>query len=503
MTKTPLILTLDQGTTSSRALVFNPDGKIVAAAQSEFPQHFPQSGWVEHDPEDIWQSTLATAREALTVAEQDGEGEVVGIGIANQRETTLVWNRETGDAVARAIVWQDRRTASICDKLKAGGLETEIRQRTGLTIDPYFSGTKLRWILDNNADAARLAQDKKLAFGTVDSFLIYRLTAGGRHVTDETNASRTMLYNIHKCAWDEFLLSALGIPGELLPEVLPSSAEFGMTDASVFGRQIPIRGVAGDQQAAAFGQACWSRGMAKSTYGTGCFLLAHTGSEPILSGNRLLSTTACRTGASPEYAMEGSIFIAGAISQWLRDELGIVHTSAETETLAAAATGNQGVYIVPAFTGLGAPHWNAEARGAIFGLTRATDRTVLVRAALESVAYQTFDLIEALTADGLQTSRIRVDGGMVANNWFLQFLADILDTPIDRPAVIESTARGAAFLAGLQCGVYSSLDAIESLWDVDRSFDPQMPAATSNTLITGWRKAVQTTLFHADLNAKS
>ncbi len=500
MNRTPLILTLDQGTTSSRALVFDNTGDILTTSQLEFPQHFPKSGWVEHDPVDIWNTTLETARDAISKGEKDGLGNVVCIGIANQRETTIVWDKETGETVGRGIVWQDRRTASICARLFEDGWERPVRDKTGLTIDPYFSGTKLRWILDNDPVAAKLVSTGRLAFGTVDSFLIYRLTSGQRHVTDETNASRTLLYNIHEGRWDEDLLGALGISRNMLPEVLPSAAEFGRTDPKWFGREIPILGVAGDQQAAAFGQACWHKGMAKSTYGTGCFLLAHTGDEALKSDNRLLTTVACRTGQLPEYAMEGSIFIAGAITQWLRDELGLIETASDTEKLAAEMEDNQGVYVVPAFTGLGAPHWNSDARGAIYGLTRATNRSILVRAALESVAYQTLDLINALHADGFETARIRVDGGMVANSWFLQFLADILGTDIDRPTIIESTARGAAFLAGLQSGVYSNLDALEKLWKVDRSFAPQMPKSDKRKLISGWDKAVQTTLFRASLD---
>lgn len=497
MAKRALILTLDQGTTSSRALVFDTAGHIVASAQEEFQQHFPKPGWVEHDAEDIWQTTLRTARTAMEKAEAGGDAEIVSIGIANQRETTLVWDRQSGAPVGRAIVWQDRRTASLCERLKAAGEEAEINTRTGLTIDPYFSGTKLRWILEERPEAARLAEQEQLAFGTVDSFLIYRLTGGNRHVTDETNASRTLLYNIHEGGWDAYLLDLFSVPPSILPEVQPSAAEFGTSEAELFGRPLPIRGVAGDQQAAAFGQACWRKGMVKSTYGTGCFILAHTGTDCLQSKNRLLSTIACRSGHEREYALEGSIFVAGAISQWLRDGLGIIRTAAETETLAASVEDTEGVYIVPAFTGLGAPHWNADARGVIVGLSRSSDQAVLARAALESVAYQTLDLIEAFSADGVQPARIRVDGGMVANDWFLQFLADILEIDIDRPDIIESTARGAAFLAGLQSGVFRSTDEIETLWQAEQAFLPKMPNDTRRQLVKGWKRAVRTALFHA------
>ncbi|MGB3627443.1 MAG: glycerol kinase GlpK [Henriciella sp.] len=500
MTSKPLILTLDQGTTSSRALVFDASGEICALSQQEFPQHFPKSGWVEHDPADIWASTLATAREALAEAEARTEGQATSIGITNQRETTLVWDTHTGETVGNAIVWQDRRTADICDELRARGLEEEINRRTGLTLDPYFSGTKLIWLLKNSEVARNLASKGRLAFGTVDSFLVYRLTGGRLHVTDETNASRTLLFNIVDGAWDKEILEWFGLQDIQLPEVRPSSAAFGETDPAIFGRSLPIMGIAGDQQAAAFGQACWHPGMVKSTYGTGCFLIANTGGELLRSRSRLLSTIACRTGGETQYALEGSIFIAGAVSQWLRDQLGIVGSASETEMLASSTASNEGVYMVPAFTGLGAPHWDAEARGAIYGLTRSTDKAILTRAALESVAYQTLDLTDALRSDGLDAQRIRVDGGMVANGWFVQFLADILDITIDRPKIIESTARGAAFLAGLQAGVFSSLDQLESLWEAERRFEPAMEGTERNGLIAGWQKAVKTTLFLASLD---
>ena len=496
----PLILTLDQGTTSSRAMVFDASGAVVATSQQEFRQHFPHSGWVEHDPADIWQTTLTTAREAMEAGETKTGGRVVSIGIANQRETVLVWNRRTGEAIGRAIVWQDRRTAAMCDQLRAKGHEALVNARSGLTIDPYFSGTKLRWILDNNREAAELAAAGELAFGTVDSFLMYRLSTGRAHVTDETNASRTMLYNIQTRDWDEDLLALLDIPRSVLPEVKPSASAFCEADAEWFGRPLPVTGVAGDQQAAAFGQACFHPGMVKSTYGTGCFLLANTGEECLLSKNRLLSTVACRTGSAPQFAVEGSIFIAGAVSQWLRDSLQIIESAGETEALARSAGGNDGVYFVPAFTGLGAPHWDAEARGSMFGLTRGTDRADIARAALESVAYQTLDLLDALNADGFDTGRIRVDGGMVANSWFLQFMADVTATTIDRPDMIESTARGAAFLSGLQSGVYENIETLERLWQSETVFTPDMVESEREQLVSGWQKAVKATLYRAQLD---
>lgn len=500
MTETPLILTLDQGTTSSRAMIFDAEGRTVASSQQEFTQHFPKPGWVEHDPEDIWTTTLETARNAVKEAEGSGTGRVVSVGIANQRETTLVWDRKTGKAFGRAIVWQDRRTAPLCETLKAAGHEAMVNRKAGLTIDPYFSGTKLRWILDNNEDAARAAAEGNLAFGTVDSFLIYRLSGGRAHVTDETNASRTLLYNIVDGCWDDNLLSMLSIPRSVLPEVKPSASSFAETLPDWFGRALPVNGVAGDQQAAAFGQACFHPGMIKSTYGTGCFLLANTGPECLQSQNRLLSTIACRTGAEREYALEGSIFVAGAVSQWLRDSLQIISDARETEALAKSAASNEGVYFVPAFTGLGAPHWDAEARGTILGLTRGTGRELIARAALESVAYQTLDLLEALKADGFDATRMRVDGGMVANSWFLQFLSDVTDVAIDRPDMIESTARGAAYLAGLQAGVFSNINTLENLWQSERAFEPAIKPAERKDLVSGWQKAVKTTLYRASLD---
>ena len=499
MASTPLILSIDQGTTSSRALVFNPEGEIVSLAQCEFRQYFPKPGWVEHAPEDIWRTTLQTAQDAITAAEQRSGGKVECIGITNQRETTIAWDKRTGNALGNAIVWQDRRTADYCEALRSSGKVDEIVHRTGLTIDPYFSATKLRWILENVEGASELAAQGLLAFGTVDAFLIFRLTGGRHHLTDETNASRTLLYNINNGEWDGWLLDLFGIPASALPEIRQSRASFGESDPEVFGRSIPILGVAGDQQAAAFGQACWHPGMIKSTYGTGCFLLASSGNEIVRSQSGLLSTVACRTGNERQFAVEGSIFIAGAISQWLRDELRIIENAAETETLAASVPDNEGVYIVPAFTGLGAPHWDSAARGAIFGLTRNTGRAVLTRAAIESVAYQTHDLVASLISDGLSVEAIRVDGGMVTNSWFLQFLSNILDVRIDRPKITESTARGAAFLAGLGAGIFPSIGQLEDLWAHERHFLPEMPATKRADLLAGWQAAVKATLYHASL----
>lgn len=500
MPSTPLILSIDQGTTSSRSLVFDANGRIVSSAQCEYKQHFPKPGWVEHNPDDIWRTTVQTADEAMTVAEQQTGGKIECIGITNQRETTVVWDKRTGQALGNAIVWQDRRTSGHCEELRLSGKLDEIVRRTGLTIDPYFSATKLRWILENVDGAIDLAEQGKLAFGTIDAFLIYRLTGGKHHLTDETNASRTLLYNINEGDWDDWLLNLFEIPRSVLPDIRPSSSSFGESDPQIFGRSIPILGVAGDQQAAAFGQACWHPGMIKSTYGTGCFMLASSGNKIVRSQSGLLSTVACRTGAERQFAVEGSIFIAGAVSQWLRDELHIIEDAAETESLAASVSSNEGVYVVPAFTGLGAPHWDSTARGAIFGLTRNTGRAVLTRAAIEAVAYQTNDLVASLISDGLSVDAIRVDGGMVANSWFLQFLSDILEVRIDRPVIIESTARGAAFLAGLKAGIFSNTEQLEELWAHDRQFTPSMLASERQALVSGWQAAVKATLFHASLN---
>lgn len=488
------ILAIDQGTTSSRAMVFDQNGRSVAIAQQEFRQIYPQDGWVEHDPEEIWQSVLAVSRKALQQAEEKGI-HVEGIGITNQRETTLVWDRRTGKPVYNAIVWQDRRTAAYCGELKASGNEDLVAEKTGLLLDPYFSATKLRWILEH-VDGARVrAEQGELVFGTVDSFLLWRLTGGRVHATDATNASRTMLFNIHAQEWDEPLLELLEIPRSLLPEVKDCIADFGATEGELFGRPIPIGGIAGDQQAAAIGQACLEPGMIKSTYGTGCFVLMNTGDKVFRSKNGLLTTVAYRVDGQTRYAVEGSIFVAGAAIQWLRDGLKLIESAALVEGLAKGLDSNRGVYMVPAFTGLGAPHWDPHARGAIFGLTRDTGVAEIVRATLESVGYQTHDLMEAMKRDsGTGSKALRVDGGMVANDWFLQFLADLLNVPVERPQVTETTALGAAYLAGVQFGLFESLADIANHWQRDALFTPTLSSAERATLLRGWQKAVSRVL---------
>ncbi len=491
--ETPFILAIDQGTTSSRAIVFDRAGRIVSSAQSEFPQHYPNDGWVEHDPEDIWATTLKTAQDAFAAAEKSG-GEIVAIGLTNQRETTLIWDRNTGAPIYNAIVWQDRRTADICAKLRDERAETHVAARTGLVLDPYFSATKAAWILDNVEGARARAENGELAFGTVDSFLIWRLTGGKHHVTDATNASRTSLYNIHDNRWDDALLEKFGVPRETLPEVRDSADDFGMTDPELFGRAIPICGVAGDQQAAAFGQACFAPGDIKSTYGTGCFVVINTGDKPLTSHNKLLSTIAWRLDGKTTYALEGSIFIAGAAIQWLRDELQIIKSAKETAELAESIETNNGVFLVPAFTGLGAPHWAPNARGLIAGLTRGAGRAELARAALESVVYQTADLMTAITRDGASTNTLRVDGGMVANDWLMQFLADILGLPVERPKVLETTALGAAYLAGLKAGVYQDTEEIAERWRLDARFQPAMAPEARSRNLAGWSDALRRTL---------
>ena len=489
------LLALDQGTTSTRAIVFREDLSVVAAAQQEFPQHYPAPGWVEHDPEDLWRSSLATMREALERAGASAE-QIVAIGIANQRETTLVWDRKTGKAVAPAIVWQDRRTAPTCARLKQQGAEPAVAAKTGLLLDPYFSGTKIAWLLDHVDGARARAEAGELAFGTVDSFLIWRLTGGATHATDATNASRTLLFDIKRGGWDDDLCRLLNVPMAMLPEVRDSAGDFGATTPGLFGRAIPIRGVAGDQQAATVGQACFAPGMMKSTYGTGCFALLNTGATPVVSNNRLLTTIAYQLGGKRTYALEGAIFVAGAAVQWLRDGLGLVAEASETGALAAAADPAQDVYLVPAFVGLGAPYWDADARGAIFGLTRGTTRRELARAALECVAYQTRELIEAMRADwpGAAQTVLRVDGGMTASDWTMQFLADILDAPVDRPKVMETTALGAAYLAGLAAGLLPEPAEFARSWSLDRRFTPQMDAVVRARKWSGWRRAVGRTL---------
>jgi glycerol kinase len=488
------ILAIDQGTTSSRAILFSPEGRPAGVAQKEFPQHFPADGWVEHDPEDIWRDTLEVVRGAMANGGRAARG-IAAIGITNQRETTVVWDRATGQPIHRAIVWQDRRTAPLCERLKAEGHEAAVTAKTGLLLDPYFSGTKLAWLLDNVEGARARAARGELAFGTIDCFLLWRLTGGEIHATDATNASRTLLYNIHDGDWDDELLGLLDIPRQILPEVRDCDADFGSTPASLFGAPLPILGIAGDQQAAAFGQACFLPGMMKSTYGTGCFALFNTGTEALASSNRLLTTIAYRLDGETTYALEGSIFIAGAAVQWLRDGLGLIRSAEETAALAEAADPAQRVFMVPAFTGLGAPFWDAGARGAIFGLTRATGRAELVRATLESVCFQTRDLMEAMRADGAsQLEALRVDGGMVANDWVLQRLADLLAVPVERPTVAETTALGAAYLAGLRSGFFASggdpLARLGEAWRCAARFEPSMDEDRRAEAYAGWKSAV-------------
>ncbi len=485
------ILAIDQGTTSSRAILFSAAGKPEFTAQQEFAQHFPHDGWVEHDGEDIWTSTLAVCREVLEKAGISAD-QVAGIGITNQRETTLLWDAQTGELLYHAIVWQDRRTADFCAELKAAGHETMVTEHTGLLIDPYFSATKLRWLLEHVEGARARAERGELRFGTVDTFLLWRLTGGQVHRTDATNASRTMLFNIHQQCWDEELLTLLDIPASLLPEVMDSAADFGQTDAELLGASIPVCGIAGDQQAALIGQACFSPGMVKSTYGTGCFMVMNTGSEPVRSSNRLLTTVGYRLKGETTYALEGSIFVAGAAIQWLRDGLKLIQNAGETEALAREAGGTTGVYLVPAFTGLGAPYWDPAARGAIFGLTRDTGIAQIVTAGLQSVCFQTRDLLDAMTADGAHsTAALRVDGGMVINNWVVQELANILGVTVDRPQVTETTALGAAYLAGLQLGMFDSLEHIARHWACERTFTPQMSEEKRNALYAGWLDAIR------------
>lgn len=497
---TQAILAIDQGTTSSRAIVFGLDGRPLGIGQTELPQHFPANGWVEHDAEDLWRTTLESCQAALTSAGLTG-ADLLTIGITNQRETTVLWDRDTGAPLHRAIVWQDRRTADVCAELKQRGLEAEVTARTGLLLDPYFSASKLQWLLTHIPGARSRAEAGGLAFGTVDSFLLWRLTGGRVHATDATNASRTALFNIHTQQWDDWLLSLFGIPRAVLPEVRDCSAEFGTCDPRWLGAAVPIQGMAGDQQAAAFGQGCFRPGIAKSTYGTGCFLLMNTGTTPVASQHRLLTTVAYRLGGQTHYAVEGSIYMAGATLQWLRDGLGLIANAAESGHLTAAVPDDLSVYLVPAFTGLGAPYWDSEARGALFGLTRDTGVKELVAAGLLSVCYQTRDLVEAIAADGEPLSRLRVDGGMVANDIFLQSMADILGCCVDRPQVIETTALGAAYLAGLQAGVFPSLEAIADRWQLDRAFSPRKDAAWREARYAGWKDAVRRTLGPLGLGA--
>ncbi len=489
------VLAIDQGTTSTRAIVFNAQARTVALARREFAQHYPASGWVEHDAEDIWHDTVEVVREAIERAGCGPQG-IAALGITNQRETTVVWERATGRPIHRAIVWQDRRTADECARLKLAGAEGLVSARTGLLLDPYFSATKLAWILDNVAGARARAERGELAFGTIDSFLLWRLTGGRVHATDATNASRTLLFNIHRQEWDEELLALLRIPRALLPQVRDSSEVYGASEAALFGRSLPIAGIAGDQQAALFGQACFAPGMAKSTYGTGCFALLNTGSAAVASKNRMLTTVAYRIGGRTTYAMEGSIFIAGAAVKWLRDGLKVIGSAGETATAAAAVPDDHGVYLVPAFVGLGAPHWDPAARGLLCGLTLDTSGAHLARAALESVAFQTLDLTQAMARDGAaRATGIRIDGGMAGNDWFCQFLSDMLDARVERPAELETTALGAAFLAGLATGVWPDLDALTATWRSGGVFSPRMSPARRTQLAAGWQQAVRRTLL--------
>ncbi len=489
------ILAIDQGTTSSRAILFGQDLRPIATGQQEFPQIFPQSGWVEHDPEAIWTSAVAVSLAAIEKA-RISPTDIAAIGITNQRETVVVWDKSTGKAIHNAIVWQDRRTSELCARLKAEGLEPMVSAKTGLLLDPYFSGTKLAWLLDNVPGAREKAQNGTLLFGTIDSYLIWRLTGGKVHATDATNAARTLLYNIREGRWDAELLKLLHIPAAMLPDVRDSAADFGVTEVDLFGHAIPIRGVAGDQQAATVGQACFQPGMMKSTYGTGCFALLNTGADAVASKNRLLTTIAYQLNGKPTYALEGSIFIAGAVVQWLRDGLKIIHSASETQGLAQQSDPGQHVYLVPAFTGLGAPYWDAECRGAIFGLTRNTGPAELAKAALESVAYQTRDLLEAMRGDwsGRGDTVLRVDGGMTASDWTMQNLADQLGAPVDRPKVTETTALGAAWLAGMQSGICPGPEEFARTWALDHRFEPMTDAKTRDIGYAGWKDAVRRTL---------
>ncbi|NNF03436.1 MAG: glycerol kinase GlpK [Rhodothermales bacterium] len=485
------ILSFDQGTTSSRSIIFDHTGAIKSVAQREFRQIFPQSGWVEHDADEIWKTQIGTAREAIENAGLTA-GDIAAIGITNQRETTVVWDRESGAPIYNAIVWQDRRTAAFCNQLKESGAGDMARERSGLVLDPYFSGTKVRWILNNVDGARELADRGRLAFGTIDSWLIWNLTGGERHVTDSSNASRTLLYNINDLRWDPDMLELLDVPKSVLPEVRGSSEILGETLPALFGKAIPIGGVAGDQQAALFGQVCTEPGMAKNTYGTGCFMLMNTGSEPVTSENNLLTTIAWTVDGKTEYALEGSVFVGGAVVQWLRDGLGIIQASEEVEALARGVESTDGVYFVPAFTGLGAPHWDPYARGTITGLSRGSTAAHLARAALESIAFQSADVIHAMERDsGIDLKELRVDGGAAANNLLMQFQSDLLQVPVIRPRILETTALGAAYLAGLATGYWDGTDELAAQWKQDRKFEPAMGADRIEELNAGWNDALE------------
>jgi glycerol kinase len=482
------LLAIDQGTSSSRAVIFDRGANPIASAQQEFPQEYPHPGWVEHDPEAIWKSVVDVTRQVL---KDVGDVSIAGLGITNQRETTLVWDRQTGECIYHAIVWQDRRTARYCQRLKAAGEEASVSARTGLCLDPYFSATKVNWILENVEHARTRAAAGRLAFGTIDSFLLWRLTGGRVHATDASNASRTLLFNIHNQDWDDELLKLFDIPRSMLPDVRDCAADYGVTDASGIGAEIPICGVAGDQQAALIGQAAFKPGMTKSTYGTGCFVIANTGDTALVSANNLLTTVAYRLDGKVTYGIEGSIFVAGSALQWLRDELKIISSAGETEAIAKKTGIVDHVHVVPAFAGLGAPYWDPDARGAILGLTRDTGIAEIVTATLQAVAYQTKDLIDVMSKDGIVPSVIRVDGGMVSNDWFLCFLAGILGLPVERPKNVESTVLGAAFLAGLQAGIFSSIEEIGSFWASDAIFEPELDLQRRTDLCAGWKDAVE------------
>ncbi|WP_077614945.1 glycerol kinase GlpK [Caenibacillus caldisaponilyticus] len=485
------IMALDQGTTSSRAIIFNQKGEVVQIAQKEFTQHFPKPGWVEHDASEIWGSVLAVIAQALSSANIEPK-QIAAIGITNQRETTVVWDKNTGLPVYNAIVWQSRQTADICEELKQKGYNDLFRDKTGLLIDAYFSGTKVKWILDNVEGAREKAEKGDLLFGTIDTWLVWKLSGGKAHVTDYSNASRTLMYNIYDLKWDDELLDILGVPKSMLPEVRPSSEIYGKTvPHHFFGEEVPIAGIAGDQQSALFGQACYESGMAKNTYGTGCFMLMNTGEKPVKSEHGLLTTIAWGIDGKVEYALEGSIFVAGSAIQWLRDGLRVLRNAAESEEYATKVSSTDGVYVVPAFVGLGTPYWDSDVRGAVFGLTRGTTREHFVRATLESLAYQTKDVLAAMEADsGIQLKKLRVDGGAVANNFLMQFQSDILGVPVERPKVNETTALGAAYLAGLAVGYWKDRHEIAEHWQIDRSFDVQMGEDERNKLYEGWKKAV-------------
>ncbi len=487
MATSPYILAIDQGTTSTRAILFDRAGRARSTAQIELTQHYPRPGWVEHDPEEIWQSVVATCREAAAAA----DGPIAAIGITNQRETTVLWERATGAPVHNAIVWQDRRTAALCERWRREGLGETLAQRTGLVIDPYFSASKIAWLLGNVPGLRERAQAGEIAFGTIDSYLLWRLSGGRRHLTDVTNASRTMLFNIRRLGWDDDLLEAFGIPPAVLPEVLDTAGDFGITIPELLGAAVPLAGVAGDQQAALIGQACFRPGMVKSTYGTGAFALLNTGREPANSRHRLLTTVAYRFGGETTYALEGSIFVAGASVKWLRDRLGAIGTAAEAERVAARADPRQRLYLVPGFTGLGAPYWSPRARGALIGLTAECGLPEIARATLEAVGYQTRDLVAAMAADaGVAVASLRVDGGMAASDWTMQFIADILPAVVERPNSVETTAWGAAYVAGLSRGLYPAPEALVDVWQPERRFAPQMPAAEREERYAGWQHAV-------------